>query len=71
MRWGTGTNSSSALTVAIAGRTNVKTNSLLLFLATGSTLFGASKLSRDLQNLPPSTKLDVIVQFTAPPSATQ
>src|SRR5437016_7204717 len=47
----------------------MNTKSLALVLIVGSTLFGASKLSKDLQNLPSSTKMDVIVQFVAPPGS--
>src|ERR1051326_7197442 len=39
------------------------------FLMGASVLFGGSKLSRDLQNLPLNSTVDVIVQFTAPLSS--
>lgn len=42
--------------------------SITLGLLCASSLMGA-KLSNDLQRLPPGSSVDVIVQFTAPPSA--
>jgi len=45
----------------------MNSKSLVGILIASSTLFGASKLSEDLQNLPSSAKLDVIVQFLTAP----
>src|SRR6266568_3293045 len=47
----------------------MRTTILTVLLIGAQSLFGASsKLSRELQNLPSNVTMDVIVQFTKPPS---
>src|SRR6476620_1743129 len=42
---------------------------LTLGLLSVSSLMAANKMSPDLENLPPAASVDVILQFTHPPSA--
>src|SRR5690242_3375283 len=41
---------------------------LMIGLLSVSSLMAADKMSADLQGLPPSASVDVIIQFTHPPS---